>query len=866
MFQLINRISWVISIWLWISIASIDKSLIIWWIIIALATKYILLSPEYIKSRLQFFKMQILAWKKKSQWSIALHQNSSEIIEKTSQEERIVENNKENINYVAHEQSDYASKQANKISDHSFIQQFFSENLLAKFGWILVFLGVLFLLSLIYTVIGPVAKILTWFAIGFSLFVAGMWLDKKWFTNESRIVMGVAILINYLVILSGRYILWDDSSSNGTLLSVTMTFWFLILNTLFAIMTALLYNSRPLLIFAFAFAYVNPLLLGESSSEPYTLLGYTMIVTLWAMYMSYTRKDSILFPFTFILASIMFLIAPWNDGNGWIVKLLCINTLGTMSLYISNIFKKSFQYISEFLIGGIFFLIGFMWLLGIQELSSTQMIILWTSSLTLMAFCYFSMHKWGYLYSIWTLGTILTISPAIYTNGLQKWILWISILIIITFGIMNIGIILSKTKELLANNLSNIIFGLLSWAMFLTYMIYFFGNIHFPGMIQWFAFFGLAIVYFSLAFFIVSKIWIDVVKTNEKYENIFYTITAIGLSLFSLSVAFVFAENKDIISIIWFLEANVLFFLMSKIKSIKVALVGIVLFIIGVIKFSDFIDIWIFWESSFSWEYGMLISLGIILASLVINLLLIFRKNTPFLHISFYGIHNFFHCIAMILIVFTSYIILNISWNWESLLYFSIIVTLLWVLYDKINAAGLKNTHLVVYIILMTIHIILFISDLWRERLNLIISTLIIGTYTLPFIYDYISQKKIKSIQLFIIFLWYIFILSTLYISHIFQETFTITLYWGILSFILLSYGIRKDILPLRTLGLYLVVLTAGKVFFYDIWMSVDDTISRVIALIITGILMIILSTMYTRKYGNSLNSEFNISNIRDKI
>ena len=69
----------------------------------------------------------------------------------------------------------------------------------------------------------------------------------------------------------------------------------------------------------------------------------------------------------------------------------------------------------------------------------------------------------------------------------------------------------------------------------------------------------------------------------------------------------------------------------------------------------------------------------------------------------------------------------------------------------------------------------------------------------------------------------------------------------------------------MRTIGLYLVSLTAGKVFLYDIWMSVDDTVSRVVALIIVGILMIVLSTMYTRKYGNNLNSEFNISNIFSK-
>ena len=40
-----------------------------------------------------------------------------------------------------------------------------------------------------------------------------------------------------------------------------------------------------------------------------------MIVTLGAMYMAYERKDEILFPLSFVLAAVMFLIAPWSDAG-----------------------------------------------------------------------------------------------------------------------------------------------------------------------------------------------------------------------------------------------------------------------------------------------------------------------------------------------------------------------------------------------------------------------------------------------------------------------------------------------------------------------------------------------------------------------
>jgi len=89
-----------------------------------------------------------------------------------------------------------------------------------------------------------------------------------------------------------------------------------------------------------------------------------------------------------------------------------------------------------------------------------------------------------------------------------------------------------------------------------------------------------------------------------------------------------------------------------------------------------------------------------------------------------------------------------------------------------------------------------------------------------------------------------------------------VTLYWWVLAFAILWYGIAKDILAVRTIGLYLITLTATKVFLYDIWMSVDDTVSRVIALIVVWILMIVLSTMYTKKFWNNLNAEFKFSNL----
>lgn len=878
MFGLLNRLAWWISIVLWFClILWLTGSL--WYWFIGLVTgilvwgiiKALLFSESYIQSQLSTLSEKSIQEKREIPQEHTIKNTLQQEIQKEEEEDVIdlseistqpeIQEKKENI-YMSHRDTSIAPE---IHSEPNIIEKFFAENVIAKIGGIILFLWVLVFLVGIYSVIGPVAKIMIGFLIGFAIYFTWVFLDKKWFTSESRIVMWVALLVNYLVILGWRHLLGDDSSLDTSLLSVGITFGLLILNTIFAVVTSLLYNSRSLLIFWFAFAYLNPLLLGESSSEPYTLLGYTMIVTLGAMYMAYTKKDEVLFPLAFVLASIMFLIAPWSDGTGWVTKLLCINTLGAIALYSSTAFTKSYKYLYEILIAGTFFLIGIMGLLSVESLSQIQFIIMWISSLTLMWLCYMSMNKWAYLYSIGTLWTILTLSPAILINGIELPAVAISIISI--FSIMNLWVVLIKSKDLLAHNLWNIISGLISGAIFLTYMIYFFGNEYFSWIAQWFAFFGLAVVYCILSFIVVQKIGIESMRNNEKYENTFYTIAAIGVSLFSLAIAFVFSGSQEIVSIVWLLEANVLFFLTMKVRSIKIGIAWIVLFVIGVAKLLEFLEVSVFWDASIIWNFPILVSFFIILASLVLNLILLFKENTKdnVLSIELFSIHNFFHIIAMSSLACGAFLVFDVSDSWISLLYFSVVVSALGILYTKVYSPWLRMAHLWAYLLLLVAHLGLFTYELGSDSLSLGISTLIIAIYTLPFVYDYVSKWTITNKMLIVAFLGYLFILSTLYVLHLFEVTFAVTLYWGVLAFLLLSYGINKDILYMRTLWLYLLTGTVWKIFLYDIWQpGVDDGV-WFIAFMLTGGLMIALSTMYTRKYWNHLQSEFDPSNLFPK-
>ncbi len=876
MLELLNKFAWFLSFALCFAVSNLIFWSEIWmWAfmigaVAAVIVKGFVFPKDYILSRLLFFKRQILKWENISENTYTQQErvelesddeidepyDSVEVEEDTeneniyldtpaeSQNEVYSESNEPENNLVIDEeyqeeidvhetpakaqyayQSDSSSKKSSEVRELNMFEKFFAENLLAKVWGIFVFLGVLFLLGLVYTMIGPITKLILWFVVWGMCYISWVWLDKKWYIEESRIVLWIALLINYLVILWGRYYLWSDDTSSSTILSVGITFFFLIVNTVLAIVTSQVYNSRPLLIFAFIVAYINPFLLWESSSEPYTLLGYTMIVTLGAMFMAYRNKDEVLFPLSFVFAAILILIAPWSDASWWVTKLLCINSLSAIWLYVSTQFRERYKFGFEILISGTFFLIWCMWVLGWEILSPVQYIVMWASSLWLMGLCYIAMHRWVYLYSIWTVGTILTLTPVILQNWLSDGYGLLSALIVIAFWVMNIWITVLQPKKLLGENIRNTISGLVSGSLFLILMVYVLWNQYFTADIQGFLFFGLSIIYAGVAYVQAQSVWIKNISINKDYENLIYSIFSLWISLFTLAVAFVFAENKAVVSIAWLLEANVLFYLAARIKSQKVALLWIVLLIIWVVKFIDFTDITNIFTNAFTWNYGMLISFAIIFVSYVLNLVFIKAKDTDsdsYLSEELAFLHHIFHILGMWTLLLWGHQVIGITDNWISLLYYSTFIMVLWVIYEKLISPGLQKVHLIAYLACMWIHILLFFNDIWTDRLQILLSTLIAGIYSLPFVYDYVKNEKIQNENLFYVFIWYILTLSSLYLYHIFGISLVVTSYWGIIVFSYISFNIKKNnIVSEKSIGMYIVPMAIVSALFYqsaEIW------------------------------------------------
>jgi cation transport ATPase len=309
------------------------------------------LSKSFIENRVRFFaealENEILKWdiikkkKKKIKEEIGTIEIKDVVVDNIKEI-----NNKEKEEGVKHNKKDkFKSKEENKIIQNSSVRKekietkpsqvdiflsslwksvkdFFSTNTIAKLWWILVFLTVIYFLkwvaSNIWEIIWPVWRIVLGFIVWFLSY--GIWikLHLKSLKNEWLILMWVWILINYAVILAWRYIVWDNwYLSEGT------TFFFLILNTVFWVITSLVYKSKILLIFSFIFGYLNPFIIWSSSNwEPYTLVWYSLIISLWALFISYKQKDLKLLFISFIFWNLLFLLAPFSDSIWWVSKII----------------------------------------------------------------------------------------------------------------------------------------------------------------------------------------------------------------------------------------------------------------------------------------------------------------------------------------------------------------------------------------------------------------------------------------------------------------------------------------------------------------------------------------------------------------
>ncbi|WP_213349057.1 hypothetical protein [Candidatus Vampirococcus lugosii] len=250
------------------------------------------------------------------------------------------------------------------------IKSFFSTNIMAKIGGILLSLGLLFFMSLIYTYLNDFAKIIIGFSFGFILFLGAFYLGKKGYSLESKILFGVSILINYIVILSGRFILGGEDGYLGPIL----TFILLLMNTGFSVYISYTIKSNNILLFSIFFAYIIPFLIGgeDSANNILLIIIYSVFISLASLASSYIKNKNgeegtsiVLNYFSIILGSLLILTTSISTSHEYlfILQLLGFNLIVFLNIYfaytnnykkhIINMFVASFVLLLLFLIVGV---------------------------------------------------------------------------------------------------------------------------------------------------------------------------------------------------------------------------------------------------------------------------------------------------------------------------------------------------------------------------------------------------------------------------------------------------------------------------------------------------------------------------------
>jgi hypothetical protein len=183
----------------------------------------------------------------------------------------------------------------------------------------------------------------------------------------------------------------------------------------------------------------------------------------------------------------------------------------------------------------------------------------------------------------------------------------------------------------------------------------------------------------------------------------------------------------------------------------------------------------------------------------------------------------------------------------------SAFISLLLIIYTYFNVVLIKYFFIWIFIMFLFVH---FSAGELDIKILQYLSVIVLWLWT------YFSNKIQINKATIVSFIIYLFLISTMFVNDIFDNTFIVTIYRGILTFALLFYWIEKNLIKFRTIWLYILVITLWKILFYDIWKWIDNLIFRVFALILVWWLMIWISMMYAKKQKWELLWEFSLKEL----
>ncbi len=865
MIQILNRIGWIVSIALWIAILwifNIWESSLIWWALLGAVIKWLVFSQDYIQERVEHFsrvqKQRVLGNSHEIETLTSEHKTDAHLQDEKHSEELSSSVTMSKNTPIIHETKDIKTDSQQEEQEENIIHAFFSENILAKLWGIFVFLWVIFLLSLVWNNIPEILKLLIWFLIAWLSYFSWMLMYKKGSEDIARILLWIWLLINYAVILAWRYLLWDIDP----FLSIGMSFFLLILNTLFAVATALHYRSEPLLIFAFLCAYLNPFLVGLKESGPELQVWYALIISLGALLVAKLQSISWIIIACFVLGNILIWFAPNTTSESWqlwyTIKFIASIFLSGAVLFSAIKMNVKQKYYIELLFSLTLCIVWLFWIyaLAYRSLDPLYFYMVCSAAAIFIGWSYYHMKSWPALYTIGSIGGIFILWTQISWHEMSMEYIYILVLTLYLFTNICAGVLL-KPKNL--TQLKHLIIWSISAISFIWYIIYSHANVfEISSQIVWYTYLPLALVYSLIAYLYYRKYIRSTEKASQDIKkNILYNYAWIAITILSIAIALIFWNMDFVVWLFWMFESAILIFFYKKIRDIKVLIASLILM---------FLWVWEWCTSILGLESIMYYTIPAILMLMILLWNSLEMNKSP--NSDCRVVHDLIH------IIWIAWIFVWIAVSLESdkdliLLLSTLLLCVLAYFYKRYGSLLQKNWCSIIFALLWLVHIFLF----WDKIYNSVSIDTTIFQYLITLAYAFSWFVYISTLQsypkavfssrlIYSIALPYLFIITSMYVYHLFQNTFAITLYWGIIAFILMTRWISKDIIRFRTLGLYLISLISIKIFLIDITTWINQAVIKVIAFIAVWVMLIVIGTMYSRKYGSTLKWELDITNI----
>lgn len=490
-------------------------------------------------------------------------------------------------------------------------------------------------------------------------------------------------------------------------------------------------------------------------------------------------------------------------------------------------------------------------------------------------FTYLSLLNFGMLITVYlknwkSVGWIAFIFTAIY---LYFWTVektdFISILFyIITYIIFYAFALQNYFKTTLLSKLDILMLVLINFSSIIG-LVYLFSTLRYEPL-----------SIFPLIFALVNAFFTFREYQNKKFERNYSVFAGIGISLLTLAVALQFKTH--LITSVWAIEAALLLYIWKKtshsIFKIFFYLLFPLVILSQIMTWTEYINdakhLTIVFNPVF------LTSL-VVIASCFFNLILLKKESkeksdTDFFENAFkvlcFGVIYLSILFELIYQLSSLRLVIIITY---SFLYSIIFISLLLIL-KKIVGISKTLENILIYTLLLLYIAHISSSQIVYAVINREIGLGLYGIYLLylvPLFYLIIklvpqSEFLKEKISYWIISLVCILSISfELYRMYIFsnnildknisqyQEHFSILylpIIWAVLSCGFIFAGFQKNIPELNKIGFSLLSITILKLYLYDVWQM--DNVSRIIAFIILGIILLLSSFMF-QKFKNMLKN-----------